>query len=118
MPRSASKTFAPTGGVRMPSMPPRLPAAPAEIEMPIIEAAEAGGLIIHPDTRDPRTGKPGPGHPTDSCRRPGNLPMRRSVFRTAAARIATKGSGSCTGGAMPFLATDASTAVRLVTVAR
>lgn len=116
MPRSATETFTPTGGMHTPSMPPRLPAAPAEFAMAIVGAVEAGISIIHPDTLDPRTGKPGSRHPTDSCRPPGNPPMRQSVFRMAAARAAAKDSG--TGSAMPVQAPDARPAVRIVTVAR
>ncbi|MCY3874543.1 MAG: 3-keto-5-aminohexanoate cleavage protein [Rhodobacteraceae bacterium] len=116
MPGSGSETFAPTGGACMPSMPPQLPAAPAGIAIAIIGAAKAGAPIVHPDTRDPRTGKPGPRYPTRSCRPPGNPPTRWPVFRAAPARAAEKGAG--TGSAMPVHATDACTAVRLVTVAR
>ncbi len=57
MPGPVTMKFAPTGGARVPSRPPHLPATPAKIARAIVEAAESGESIILPDTRDPRTGR-------------------------------------------------------------
>lgn len=57
MPGPVTKPFAPTGGARVPSRPPRLPAAPAKIELAVVETAESGESIILPDVRDPQTGR-------------------------------------------------------------
>ena len=57
-------TCALTGSIHTPSMSPHLPITADEIARAGIEAAEAGGAILHLHARDPKTGRPsaGPAH--------------------------------------------------------